>query len=153
MSSIIQFINARLVNDDQLVSQSLWVDSVAGVFVSSPDPALVTSTIDLQGRILSPGFIDLQINGAYGFDFSEDASEDKDGASYTERYSETRQKLIRTGTTSFLPTMTSQHADRYHRVSMTRKKMKKDNIIRQLIPCVESTLSRTVKISRRLRGK
>ncbi|CAI7591239.1 unnamed protein product [Penicillium pancosmium] len=118
MSEIIQIINARLVEGDSLVSRSLWIDSVAGIFVPSPDPALVkekvVSTIDLHGRILSPGFIDLQINGAYGFDFSEDASKDAEGVSYKDRYSETRQKLIKTGTTSFLPTMTSQHAERYH---------------------------------------
>lgn len=122
MSEIIQIINARLVEGNSLVSRSLWIDSLAGIFVPSPDPALVkvkgVSTIDLQGRILSPGFIDLQINGAYGFDFSEDASKDAAGVSYKNRYSETRQKLIKTGTTSFLPTMTSQHAERYHQVSI-----------------------------------
>lgn len=118
MSEIIQIINARLVEGDSLVSRPLWIDSVAGIFVPSPDPVLVVSTKDLQGRILSPGFIDLQINGAYGFDFSEDASKDAGGVSYKDRYSETRQKLIKTGTTSFLPTMTSQHAERYHQVSI-----------------------------------
>lgn len=117
LTQLIQFANARLVEGDRLVSKSLWVDSVAGIFVSPPDPApVVASTIDLQDRIVSPGFIDLQINGAYGFDFSEDATEDGE-VSYRDRYSETRRKLITTGTTSFLPTMTSQHAERYHQVS------------------------------------
>ncbi|KAJ5111581.1 carbohydrate esterase family 9 protein [Penicillium argentinense] len=120
MSHLIHLVNARLVDGDQLVSKSLWIDSIAGVFIPPPlpDPAssvAAATSIDLQGRIVSPGFIDLQINGAYGFDFSEDATEEVEGKSYTQRYRDVRRKLIATGTTSFLPTMTSQLPQRYHR--------------------------------------
>lgn len=118
MSHLIQVNNARLVEGDGLVSKSLCFDSKAGVFVSSPNPA-PSSTIDLQGRIVAPGFLDLQINGAYGFDFSEDIAGDT--ASYNSRFRETRRKLITTGTTSFLPTMTSQRPERYHQVSLELK--------------------------------
>lgn len=119
MSRLVQITNARLTIGNQLVSRSLWFDREAGVFVPPPDPASAASAIDLQGRIVAPGFLDLQINGAYGFDFSEDSSVDADGLSWADRYREVRQKLITTGTTSFLPTMTSQLPDRYHEVSMS----------------------------------
>lgn len=115
MTKLIQIINARLVEDDKLVSESLWFDSETGLFVSPPSPALPASVIDLQNRIVSPGFLDLQINGAYGFDFSEDST-DVDG--YKDRFLDARRKLIATGTTSFLPTMTSQFPERYHQVSI-----------------------------------
>lgn len=116
MTKLIQIINARLVDGDQLVSRSLWFDSETGVFVSPPSPAPPASVIDLQNRTVSPGFLDLQINGAYGFDFSEDSA---DVESYNERFRDVRRKLIATGTTSFLPTMTSQFPERYHQVSIS----------------------------------
>jgi N-acetylglucosamine-6-phosphate deacetylase len=115
MSHLIQITNARLVEGDCLVSKSLWFDSEAGVFVSPPNPA-PASAIDLQGRIVAPGFLDLQINGAYGFDFSEDIAGDPAG--YNSRFLETRRRLITTGTTSLLPTMTSQMPERYHQVGV-----------------------------------
>lgn len=115
MTKLIQIINARLVEDDQLVAKSLWFDSETGLFVCPPSPALPASVIDLQNRIVSPGFLDLQINGAYGFDFSEDNA---DVEGYKDRFRDVRRKLIATGTTSFLPTMTSQFPERYHQVSI-----------------------------------
>ncbi|KAJ5692745.1 carbohydrate esterase family 9 protein [Penicillium macrosclerotiorum] len=115
MSNLIKLTNARLAIGDNLVPGALWVDPVLGVFVSPPNnPAPSMSTIDLQNRIVAPGFLDLQINGAYGFDFSEDTTAYNAGESYDERLREVRRKLIATGTTSFLPTMTSQLPDRYH---------------------------------------
>lgn len=115
MSNIIQIINARLVDGSNLTTKPLWFNSEKGVFISPPNPTPPsTSIIDLQNRIVSPGFIDLQINGAYGFDFSEDIAGDVNG--YLERYKDARRKLVATGTTSFLPTMTSQFPERYHQV-------------------------------------
>ncbi|KAJ5887005.1 uncharacterized protein N7473_009679 [Penicillium subrubescens] len=84
----------------------LCFDPKTGVFVPPPNPAPSASAIDLEDRIVAPGFLDLQINGAYGFDFSEGSASDHTGLSYTERYRDVRRKLITTGTTSFLPTMT-----------------------------------------------
>ena len=117
MSCIFHLTNARLARGDQLVPGDVWFDSKAGVFIPPPDPAPPASTIDLQNRIVAPGFLDLQINGAYGFDFSEDIAVTPSGMSYTERYLDVRRKLIATGTTSFLPTMTSQLPERYRQVS------------------------------------
>ena len=116
MSTVVKITNARLAIGDQLVSQTLWFDHAAGVFVDPPNPASPVSTIDFGNRIVAPGFLDLQINGAYGFDFSEDTSVIVNGQSWADRYREVRQKLITTGTTSFLPSMTSQLPERYHQV-------------------------------------
>lgn len=116
MAHLVQITNGRLADGDQLISKSLWFDPEAGVFVSPPNPAPPAQVIDLQNRIVSPGFLDLQINGAYGFDFSEEIAGDVKG--YTDRFRHVRRKLITTGTTSFLPTMTSQLPERYHQVSI-----------------------------------
>ncbi|KAJ5106070.1 carbohydrate esterase family 9 protein [Penicillium alfredii] len=73
MAHVVQLTNTRLVDGDQLIAQSLWFDSIKGIFVSHPQHA-PASTVDCQNRIVAPGFLDLQINGAYGFDFSEDVA-------------------------------------------------------------------------------
>lgn len=117
MSHLIQIVNARLVDGTNLTTKPLWFHPEKGVFISPPNPTLPTTstnTIDLQNRIVSPGFIDLQINGAYGFDFSEGIADNVQG--YLDRYGDARRKLVTTGTTSFLPTMTSQFPERYHQV-------------------------------------
>ena len=53
--------------------------------------------------LICPGFIDLQVNGAFGIDLGENAASLKDIAS----------RLPETGTTSFLPTFTSRPAESY----------------------------------------
>ena len=68
--------------------------------------------IDLKGKILSPGFIDVQFNGAFGFDFStipEDMSDYYKGLRRLNRH------LVRTGVTSYLPTLPSQRPKVYHK--------------------------------------
>jgi N-acetylglucosamine-6-phosphate deacetylase len=52
-------------------------------------------TVDLDGGILTPGFIDLQHNGAFGFDFTENP----------ERIWDVAAGLTRYGVTGFLPTI------------------------------------------------
>jgi N-acetylglucosamine-6-phosphate deacetylase len=70
-------------------------------------------TIDLKGRILSPGFIDVQCNGAFGFDFSvvpENLVDFQKGLQRLNRH------LVRTGVTSYLPTLPSQKLQVYRKV-------------------------------------
>lgn len=54
-------------------------------------------TIDAGGLLLAPGFIDLQLNGAFGFDFTSNPNTIWDAAARITRY----------GVTSFLPTLIS----------------------------------------------
>lgn len=63
--------------------------------------AAVTAT-----RIVAPGYIDLQVNGAFGVDFGEEP----------ERIAEVAARLPETGVTAFLPTIVSSFAERYRRV-------------------------------------
>lgn len=58
---------------------------------------LGVKTIDAHGLFLTPGFIDLQMNGAFGYDFTKDPSQIWNAAS----------KLVRYGVTTFLPTLVS----------------------------------------------
>jgi N-acetylglucosamine-6-phosphate deacetylase len=66
--------------------------------------------VDLQGKILAPGFIDVQINGSHNFDFS---TPDPDFAA---KFAQTRRQMIKSGLTSFVPTVISTRPDAYRSV-------------------------------------
>src|ERR671916_1867538 len=71
--------------------------SVAGV---SPDDSLVADAHEVHyygEALILPGFVDLQVNGAFGIDV----------ASESDRLPELSRALLSTGTTSYLPTVIS----------------------------------------------
>ena len=65
-------------------------------------------TIDCNGCILSPGFIDIQINGAHGVDFSNPNLSESD-------VFEVSASLPQYGVTSFCPTIITSSNDVYER--------------------------------------
>ncbi|WP_416671680.1 N-acetylglucosamine-6-phosphate deacetylase [Egbenema bharatensis] len=84
---------ALLIQDDQIVG---WVDAAA---VDADCPV-----VDLQGDAIAPGFIDLQLNGCGGVMFND--------AITTETLEVMHWTNLRSGTTSFLPTLiTAPDAD------------------------------------------
>ncbi|KAJ4349988.1 N-acetyl-glucosamine-6-phosphate deacetylase [Didymosphaeria variabile] len=116
-SGVVKFTNCLLVKGADLVQEDLWVSSVTGKILNGQEILYGHLTapddiIDLGGRILSPGLIDVQLNGAYGFDFSvipEDGS-----IAYGKGVQQVNRNLIRGGVTSYLPTLTSQRTEVYH---------------------------------------
>lgn len=80
------------------------------------DNAEETEAFDLSGAVLSAGFVEAQLNGAFGLDFSDtnygDGSDDAfiAGLRYVER------QLLKTGVTSFCPTLPSTYPHVYRRV-------------------------------------
>ena len=114
---IVKFTNCRLLIDDQFVWQDLYVSRASGCILHHQKEffdhhAAPAETYDLGGRILSPGFIDVQINGGYGFDFSVP------GERYGSDLKAVNRKLVDTGVTSYLPTLTSQKSEVYHKVCL-----------------------------------
>lgn len=115
-NGITKLTNCRLVRGDSLVEEDLWMSSHTGKILAaqevfyehqlSPD-----NVIDLGGRLVSPGFIDTQFNGAYGFDFSHFINV----ASYQKGLRNINQKLVQTGLTSYLPTIVTQKPEVYHK--------------------------------------
>jgi len=103
---------------DELIAQDLWVSSLTGKIVRSQEVfygqnATPDATIDLGGRIISPGLIDVQLNGAFGFNFSQIPEEP---LSYGKTLRQMNKLLVQTGVTSYLPTVTSSEKDVYHLV-------------------------------------
>lgn len=114
-SNITKFTNGRLVHDGALLNADLWVDSNTGKILSSQSAfygrgAVADKIVDLKGKILSPGLIDVQLNGAHGFNFSFPDSH------YATRLQATERKLIKSGVTSYIPTVTSNKSEVYHAV-------------------------------------
>lgn len=132
---IIKFTNCRLADPaslslpgssssstsptpNKLVSRDVWVSRATGRILD-PQATFFTrrgapsEVRDCGGRILAPGFLDVQLNGAFGFDFSVPAEHADD---YAKGLREVNRQLVRTGVTSYLPTVTSQKPEVYHKV-------------------------------------
>ncbi|KAJ4400762.1 N-acetyl-glucosamine-6-phosphate deacetylase [Neurospora sp. IMI 360204] len=109
-TGITKLTNCRLVIGHSLTPSDLFINSQTGKIISPSDDTLIPDvTIDLHNRILSPGLIDCQLNGAFGFNFSSFTSPE-----YIKNIHTLNTKLIRTGITSYLPTLTSQTPELYH---------------------------------------
>ncbi|KAF2828359.1 Metallo-dependent hydrolase [Ophiobolus disseminans] len=117
-SGVIKFTNCLLVKGNNLVKEDLWVSSISGKILNGQEILYEHRTapeeiVDLGGRILSPGLIDTQLNGAYGFDFSVIPEEGT--VAYSKGVLRVNRNLVATGVTSYLPTLTSQHPEVYQK--------------------------------------
>ena len=117
---ITKLTNCRLVRHGKLIHGDLWINRSTGQIVDAQktfyaDRTLPDQVIDLKGRILAPGFIDVQFNGAFTFDLSRPPV-DGDMSSFKRGLQAMNHGLIKTGVTSYLATMTSQNSDVYHKV-------------------------------------
>ncbi|KAJ2766231.1 N-acetyl-glucosamine-6-phosphate deacetylase, partial [Coemansia nantahalensis] len=110
---VTQFYNCRVLRDHKLVDDHLYIQD--GKIV---DPARLfwdkqrrpDIRIDCKGGIVSPGFIDVQINGAYGYDFSDDAE------IIEEAVDNISKGLLLQGCTAYCPTTVSSRPEIYHKV-------------------------------------
>lgn len=118
VNGLTKFTNCRLVRGDSLVWDDIWVSSTTGKILRSQatfydELVLPDNTIDLGGRIVAPGMIECQLNGAFGFNFSTLL---EDMTQYREDVRRLNRQLIQTGVTSYIPTVTSQTSDLYKQV-------------------------------------
>ncbi|EGD86969.1 N-acetylglucosamine-6-phosphate deacetylase [Trichophyton rubrum D6] len=115
---VTKFTNCRVPSGQKLIEQDLWVDSISGKILQGQrafyeDKVCPDQVINLGGRILAPGFIDVQINGANGFDFSVPQPTKK---MFDDGLRDAAQTLVKMGVTSYLPTVTSQSKEVYPKV-------------------------------------
>ncbi|EJP65298.1 carbohydrate esterase family 9 [Beauveria bassiana ARSEF 2860] len=116
-NGLTKLTNCRLLRGEELVVDDLWVSSKTGKIVDSQtvffdDLVLPDETVDLGGRIVSPGMIECQLNGAFGFNFSTLLD---DMSQYGKKIKECQKLLVRTGVTSYIPTITSQRPELYQK--------------------------------------
>lgn len=96
----IRFFNGKVIINGQIRHEDIWVED--GKIVEAKVQA--DQEIDLRGQYLAPGYIDLQINGGFGVDFTTNLA-DVDKAA---------KELLKHGVTAFLPTIISSPKERYH---------------------------------------
>lgn len=94
-----RFFNARIVKEHGIQKGELWVRN--GQIIPPQKAAEVQ--INAEGMIIAPGYIDLQINGGFGFDFS----------TKPEQVAYVASQLPQFGVTSFLATLISAKKEQY----------------------------------------
>ncbi|KAH9012798.1 carbohydrate esterase family 9 protein [Lactarius hengduanensis] len=115
-NGLICFTNCLLpMEDGSLVEKDLWIDERRGVVVDSQKTFFLRKqrpdrVINMEGNIVSPGYIDIQINGAYGFDFSV---YEGDPDAYRRGLNTVAEKIVETGVTSLVPTIITQEKSLY----------------------------------------
>ncbi|GJQ75095.1 hypothetical protein Trydic_g9707 [Trypoxylus dichotomus] len=113
-----QFTNCRILRDHKIFREDLWIRNgkiINPERIFFDEKIKADIQINCENVIIAPGFIELQINGGFGYDFS---------------YSEDTQKGIDTvakgllphGVTSFCPTVVTSPKEIYHRVLQKIKK-------------------------------
>ncbi|XP_042207557.1 N-acetylglucosamine-6-phosphate deacetylase-like [Homarus americanus] len=118
-TTIYQFINCRLVRRGRIVKDDFWV---RGGKILNPEPVFYVEKlqadvkVDCHDALICPGFLDIQINGGYGYDFSSDIDKLEEGLAAVAK------GVLATGVTSFLPTLVTSPKSVYHQVIPRIKK-------------------------------
>lgn len=118
-SSLVQFKNCRILRDHQLLEEDLWVRNSV---IVNPEPIFFVERttadvqIDCKGAIVAPGYIDLQINGGMGVDFSHNVDTIGDAVKRVAK------GILPFGVTSMCPTIVTSLPEVYHKaLSKVRK--------------------------------
>lgn len=93
-------INGRIFDGEKLLENHALVlegASIAGIVARDAAPHEADAIIDLEGALLAPGLVDIQVNGGGGTLFNDDPS--------VEGLQQIAKAHRRFGTTAFLPTL------------------------------------------------
>ncbi|KAL2718498.1 N-acetylglucosamine-6-phosphate deacetylase [Vespula squamosa] len=116
-----QFHNCNILRDGKIINEDLWVRDgkiINPEKIFYDEKILPDYKVDCQGALISPGYIDLQINGGFGIDFSHNIENVEEGINKVAK------KLLEYGVTSFCPTLVTSPSDTYYKVL---PKIKKQN--------------------------
>ena len=99
-------LQGQIVTDYEVWPEGTLLLGDGSIADVSPDDSLVVEADEVHdhaGSLILPGFVDLQVNGAFGVDVASESS----------RLPELSEALLSTGTTSYLPTVISSPEDVY----------------------------------------
>lgn len=107
---LIQFRNCRLVRDGRLVVDDLWVRDgkiMSPEKIFFEEKSIADLQLDCNNLIVAPGFIDAQLNGGFGKDFTYDTENIEDNLDFVSS------RLLPYGVTAYCPTIVSSPPDTY----------------------------------------
>src|SRR5215210_8816571 len=93
-------LRGQIVTDYEVWPEGTLLLDEGSIADVSPDGSLVAEAHEVHdhaGSLILPGFVDLQVNGAFGVDVASESS----------RLPELSEALLSTGVTSYLPTVIS----------------------------------------------
>src|SRR5918994_1900161 len=99
-------LRGQIVTDYEVWSDGTVLLGEGSIADVSPDDSLLAEAHEVHdhaGSLILPGFVDLQVNGAFGIDVASESA----------RLPELSEALLSTGTTSYLPTVISSSEDLY----------------------------------------
>ncbi|XP_071452751.1 N-acetylglucosamine-6-phosphate deacetylase isoform X2 [Hetaerina americana] len=110
---LLQFINCYILRDHKIIKEDIWVR--CGKIVNPEkiffdEKISADEKIDCNGFLLAPGFIDLQINGGFGVDFSNEVDKIEEGVRKVAK------GILSHGVTSFCPTVVTSPTHVYEEV-------------------------------------
>ncbi|XP_013185703.2 N-acetylglucosamine-6-phosphate deacetylase [Amyelois transitella] len=118
-SSITRFHNCYILRSGKIIKEDLWIRD--GI-IENPEQIFYVEqleadiTVNCDNLLIAPGFIDIQINGGCGVDFSYDSDNVQNGIDKVAK------KLLEHGVTSFCPTLVTSHPKKYHQILPQIKK-------------------------------
>ncbi|XP_039294948.1 N-acetylglucosamine-6-phosphate deacetylase isoform X1 [Nilaparvata lugens] len=110
---ITKFTNCCLLRDHQIIKDDLWVQDgkiIDPMEVFYKHKKVYDLKVDCEGALISPGYIDLQLNGGFGCDFSHDIEKTE------ECVRKVAKGILPHGVTSFCPTLVTSGPDVYKKV-------------------------------------
>ncbi|XP_049937574.1 N-acetylglucosamine-6-phosphate deacetylase [Schistocerca serialis cubense] len=118
-SQLLQFVNCSILRNHEIIREDIWVRD--GKIVNPEkmffdEKISADVQIDCRGALISPGFIELQINGGFGVDFSCDFEDVEEGLRVVAK------GILAHGVTSFCPTVVTSPAHVYDKVLPRLKK-------------------------------
>nr|CAG4651830.1 EOG090X06GX [Triops cancriformis] len=108
---VIQFRNCCILRNHQIIREDLWTRNGK---IINPEPLFFDEKIsadvqiDCHNALIAPGFIDLQINGGFGIDFSNG------GEDIVAGIRKVAKGILAHGVTSFCPTIVTSPPSVYH---------------------------------------
>nr|NP_001298638.1 putative N-acetylglucosamine-6-phosphate deacetylase [Papilio polytes]BAM20462.1 n-acetylglucosamine-6-phosphate deacetylase [Papilio polytes] len=109
-SGLTRFHNCNILRGGKIIKEDLWIRDgkiINPEQVFYVEQAEADTTIDCDNLLITPGFIDIQINGGWGIDFSFDSDDVEKGVYKVAK------ELLAHGVTSFCPTMVTSDKKKY----------------------------------------
>lgn len=97
-----KILNAKVLRNHQLKQEDFWFEDSRIIAPAS----VADQEIDAKGMIIAPGYIDIQVNGGFGYDFSTDVN----------CLAPISRQLPKFGITSFLATLITSTKEQYRQL-------------------------------------